>query len=87
MGHLQRALTADADDDHAHYMMAAALSVKGRSDEALQHLQRAIALNPENRTQARQDPDLDRLRQHHAFQSVLDTPADPSRRRVGSSRG
>lgn len=74
MTHLQRAITADADNDHAHYIMAAALSMRGRRDEALEHLRRAIALNPENRSQARQDPDLDNIRGHEGFRAAIDTP-------------
>jgi tetratricopeptide (TPR) repeat protein len=72
--HLQRAISADADNDHAHYIMAAALSMRGRRDEALEHLRRAIALNPENRSQAKQDPDLDNIRGHEGFRSAIDTP-------------
>ncbi|HJR61680.1 MAG TPA: tetratricopeptide repeat protein, partial [Vicinamibacterales bacterium] len=74
MSHLQRALSADADNDHAHYIMAAALSLRGRRDEAIEHLRRSIALNPENRSQARQDPDLDNLRAHEGFRGAIDTP-------------
>jgi tetratricopeptide (TPR) repeat protein len=86
LGHLQRAISADAENDHAHYIMAAALSLRGRSDEALQHLQRSIALNPENRSQARQDPDLDNLRQHHGFRNALDTAPLPRRKATAVRR-
>lgn len=86
LGHLQRALTADANNDHAHYIMAAALSLRGRRDEALEHLQRSIALNPENRSQARQDPDLDSLRGHEGFKSALDTPPAPARPKAAPRR-
>lgn len=72
LGHLQRALTADANNDHAHYIMAAALSLRGRREEALEHLQRSIALNPENRSQARQDPDLENIRSHEGFRAVIE---------------
>lgn len=72
MSHLQRALTADDSDDHAHYIMAAALSMRGRRDEAVEHLKRSIELNPENRTQARQDPDLDNIRDHQAFRAAVE---------------
>jgi hypothetical protein len=80
LNHLQRALTVDADNDHAHYIMAAALSMRGRRDEALEHLRRSIALNPENRSQARQDPDLENIRSHEAFQTAIDTPPLPRRK-------
>jgi tetratricopeptide (TPR) repeat protein len=72
LNHLQRALSADANNDHAHYIMAATLSLRGRRDEALDHLQRSIALNPENRSQARQDPDLENIRSHEGFRAVVE---------------
>jgi len=61
--------------------MAVALGMRNRSDEAIEHLQQAIALNPENRGLARQDPDLDTIRDHDRFQDALDTPPAPNRRR------
>ena len=81
MDHLQRALGDDPDSDHAHYTMAVALGMRGRTQEALEHLRDAIALNPENRALARQDPDLDAIRGDSTFRAVLDTPAAPNRRR------
>jgi tetratricopeptide (TPR) repeat protein len=86
LNHLQKALDEDPESDHAHYIMAVALNMRGRQDEALAHLRQAVALNPENRSLARQDPDLDGLRDHDAFRSVLDTPSDPARRRARSRR-
>lgn len=81
MDHLQRALGDDPDSDHAHYTMAVALGMRGRTQEALDHLRHAIAINPENRALARQDPDLDAIRSDSTFRSVLDTPPAPNRRR------
>jgi tetratricopeptide (TPR) repeat protein len=78
--HLRRAIDDDPDSDHAHYIMAVALSMRARPDEALEHLKRAVALNPDNRGLARQDPDLETLRDHDGFRAVLDTPADIRRR-------
>lgn len=86
LDHLRRALEQDPDSDHAHYIMAVALNMHGRQDEALEHLRHAVSLNPENRSLARQDPDLDGLRDHEAFRSVLETAADSSRRRVRTRR-
>ncbi len=82
MQHLQRALAADASHDHAHYMMAVASFRKGDQDAALEHLHQAVSLNPENRALARQDPDLDTLRELPGFRAALDvrvaeTPAAP----------
>ena len=84
LSHLQRALSVEADNDHAHYIMAATLSLRGRRDEALEHLKRSIALNPENRSQARQDPDLDNIRTHEGFRLALD--AAPARRKAAAAR-
>lgn len=84
--HLNRALTDDPDSDHAHYIMAVALSMRGRADDALEHLRQAIALNPDNRALARQDPDLEALRQHADFRAVLETAPDNGRRRARPRR-
>jgi tetratricopeptide (TPR) repeat protein len=86
LDHLNRALDDNPESDHAHYIMAVALSMRGRPETALDHLRQAIALNPENRSLARQDPDLDPLREHDNFRSVLDTPSDSSRRRPRARR-
>jgi tetratricopeptide (TPR) repeat protein len=81
LDHLQRALGEDPDSDHAHYIMAVALGMRGRPDEALDHLRRAIGLNPDNRGLAREDPDLESIRNHESFGSALNTPALANRRR------
>jgi tetratricopeptide (TPR) repeat protein len=86
LDHLHAALTVDPDSDHAHYIMAVALGMRARGDEAIAHLQQAIALNPDNRTLARQDPDLDTLRGHERFREALDTPPSPNRRRPAARR-
>ena len=85
LGHLQRAIASDDENDHAHYTMAAALSLRGRSEEAIRHLQRSIALNPDNRAQARQDPDLDSIRQLPGFRIALET-APAQRRKAAVAR-
>jgi hypothetical protein len=72
--HLQRALAEDARHDHAHYMMAVASAQRQDTASALDHLRRAVSLNPENRSRARQDPDLEALRDDAAFRAALDTP-------------
>jgi len=72
---LQRALGEDARHDHAHYMMAVVSARRSDSAAALEHLRQAVSLNPENRSLARQDPDLEPLRADDAFRSALDTPS------------
>jgi len=73
--HLQRALTEDARHDHAHYMMAVVSARRNDGVAALEHLRHAVSLNPENRSLARQDPDLDALRDEPAFKAALEAPA------------
>lgn len=75
MRHLQRALTEDPRHDHAHYMMAVASAQRREVGTAIDHLRRAIALNPENRSRARQDADLEPLRDEAAFRAALEPPA------------
>jgi len=78
----------DPDNDHALYMLAVAHAQRGEPAEAIAHLERAIALNPENRALAKSDPDLEPLRGDDAFRTALDTPASPrtDRRRPFRSR-
>jgi Tfp pilus assembly protein PilF len=77
--HLQRALAADAAHDHAQYMMAVASVRRNDLDAALDHLHQAVSLNPENRGLARQDPDLEPLRDLPGFRAALDAPlAEPA---------
>jgi tetratricopeptide (TPR) repeat protein len=86
LDHLQRALSEDPESDHAHYIMAVALGMRQRWQEAIDHLRQAIALNPENRTLARQDPDLESLRDHPGFKDALETAPAPNRRRPAVRR-
>jgi tetratricopeptide (TPR) repeat protein len=76
--HLQRALGEDTRHDHAHYMMAVVSARRNDTPAALDHLRQAVSLNPENRSLARQDPELDALRDEGAFKAVLDAPAADS---------
>ena len=61
----------DPDNDHALYMLAVAHAQRGDHAEAVAHLERSIALNPQNRALARRDSDLELLRDDEAFQSAL----------------
>lgn len=81
LDHLQRALTDAPDSDHAHYIMAVTLASQGQSTKALDHLKRSIELNPDNRALARQDPDLEDVRDLDGFREVIDVPASSSRAR------
>jgi predicted Zn-dependent protease len=46
--HLQILLEQDADDAQAHHSLGLLLAEAGRPEEALSHLERAAALEPEN---------------------------------------
>lgn len=69
---LRSVVEENPEDDHAHYMLAVVHALRGGLAEAVPHLLRAIDLNPENRLLARQDPDLEALRQHATVKSVLE---------------
>ncbi|MGB2713725.1 MAG: tetratricopeptide repeat protein [Vicinamibacterales bacterium] len=81
LDHLQRALTDAPDSDHAHYIMAVTLASQGQPARALEHLRRSVELNPDNRALARQDPDLEDVRELEGFRDVIDAPAGSSRPR------
>jgi tetratricopeptide (TPR) repeat protein len=81
--HLRVANQADPDHDYALYMLAAVLAIREKSDEAVPYLLRAIELNPENRTMARYDADLESLRAEERVRAALEAapPAKTERRR------
>ena len=72
ISHLRLVRDEDPDNDHALYMLAVAHAQRGEHAEAIAHLERAIALNPENRALARRDPDLEALREDDSFRATLD---------------
>jgi outer membrane protein assembly factor BamD (BamD/ComL family) len=72
ISHLRLVRDEDPDNDHALYMLAVAHAQRGEHAEAIAHLERAIALNSENRALARRDPDLEALRQDESFRATLD---------------
>ena len=75
IAHLRLVRDEDPDNDHALYMLAVAHAQRGEHAEAVAHLERAIALNPENRALARNDPDLEPLREDDAFRAALEAPS------------
>jgi tetratricopeptide (TPR) repeat protein len=72
LSHLRLVRDEDPDNDHALYMLAVAHAQRGEIAESIAHLERAIALNPENRALARRDPDLDPLHSDEAFQAAVE---------------
>lgn len=73
IAHLRLVRDEDPDNDHALYMLAVAHAQRGEHAESIAHLERAIALNPENRALARRDADLDPLHDDDAFHHALNT--------------
>jgi tetratricopeptide (TPR) repeat protein len=78
ISHLRLVRDEDPDNDHALYMLAVAHAQRGELAEAVAHVERAIAMNPENRALARTDPDLDPLRDDESFRAVLAAPRTPA---------
>jgi tetratricopeptide (TPR) repeat protein len=77
ISHLRLVRDEDPDHDHALYMLAVAHAQRDEHAEAIAHLERAIALNPENRALARRDPDLEPLHDDDAFREALETASIP----------
>jgi len=74
IAHLRLVRDEDPDNDHALYMLAVAHAQRDEHAEAIAHLERAIALNPENRALARNDPDLEPLHDDETFRAALEAP-------------
>lgn len=93
IAHLRLVRDEDPDNDHALYMLAVAHAQRDEHAEAIAHLERAIALNPENRALARNDPDLEPLHDDETFRAALEVPTnspkpiDPKRRPIRSRTG
>jgi Tfp pilus assembly protein PilF len=64
-------LTESPRADFAHYGMALLSSMTGQAEEALDHLGRAIAMNPAARIQARSDPDFIDMADDPRFTELL----------------
>jgi tetratricopeptide (TPR) repeat protein len=56
---------------HICYALAAAYSLRGDAESALQHLKGAITLRPENRIQARRDEDFHALATDARFKELV----------------
>jgi tetratricopeptide (TPR) repeat protein len=69
---LRRVRADDAENDHAEYMLAAIAAARGEHTQSLDHLRRAIELNPENRALARQDGDFEALRASDTFRLLVE---------------
>ena len=86
IAHLRLVRDEDPDNDHALYMLAVAHAQRDELAEAVAHLERAIALNPENRGLARTDPDLEPLHDDEAFRTALEAPPSSAIRQIDPKR-
>lgn len=86
--HLRTASAEAPEHDHALYMLASVLALRDEIDQAVPLLLRAIALNPDNRTLARHDPDLEPLREFESVRTALEavSPAKAERRKAPRRR-
>jgi tetratricopeptide (TPR) repeat protein len=86
--HLRTVNSEAPEHDHALYMLASVLALRDQVDEAVPLLLRAIDLNPDNRSRARHDPDLDALRDVDSVRTALEgtSHGKPERRRATQRR-
>jgi tetratricopeptide (TPR) repeat protein len=69
------------DNDLAEYMFAVVAVAVGEAEAAIPHLERAISLNPENRSLARQDDDFQMLHNRDDFRRLIESQGQGRRRR------
>ena len=77
LDHLRTASSEAPEYDHALYMLASVLALREAYVEAVPLLLRAIALNADNRTLARHDPDLEPLREFDSVRAALEATSPP----------
>ena len=67
-------VVAEAHPEYADlfYNLACCESLAGRTNDAVDHLQRAIAMSEQFRAYARDDSDLDPIRAEPAFRELID---------------
>jgi tetratricopeptide (TPR) repeat protein len=64
-------LATHPNSDFAHYGIALLNSMTGQNEDALEHLARAVELNPALRIQARTDPDFNDMADDPRFTELL----------------
>jgi TolB-like protein/Flp pilus assembly protein TadD len=69
----RRALAADPEDAGVRYNVACLYALEGETEEAITCLEDAFRVGFANRDWIERDPDLDSLRQHPRFRSLLTT--------------
>jgi tetratricopeptide (TPR) repeat protein len=84
------ALQKDAGSDAAEYLLGVALASKGDKPGALQHLARALDLNPDCRDAMFKEPELESLRETADLQALLaaavEAPRKDRRPKQGAKR-
>jgi tetratricopeptide (TPR) repeat protein len=77
----RRLVRIQPKDSRIHYNLACSLCLLGRKREAIESLSRAIQLGYDDMEWLLQDPDLNELRDHSGFQTLIETQkAHPSSR-------
>ena len=71
---LRRTASSHRKHEHIQYMLALAHALRDDVETAAEHLARAIALNPSNRLQAKQEPDFDSIRWTQPFLDAIKQP-------------
>ena len=84
---LNTALHQHPNNEDAEYMLGVALATKGDPQGAIQHLARALELNPEYRDAMRKEPELDGLRATEELQTLLAAAAAAPRREKRAKPG
>jgi tetratricopeptide (TPR) repeat protein len=69
--YLSRAQKSAPNLEHISYALAAAYSLRGNAEYALQHLKQAITLRPQNRVLARGDEDFLALASDARFRELV----------------
>jgi len=70
-GLFEQAVVAKGDYAHPHYNLACIHARKNEAEQGVKHLEAALAIKPDMRDWAAKDHDLDSLRNHPAFQSLM----------------
>lgn len=73
---LEQALRENPASAKLFYARASAHAVKGRAEAAVEDLRQAIAIEPQTRFQAVNDPDFEKIREEPSFIDIIEpTPA------------
>ena len=76
--HLNAVANEKPADANVQYMLAVAHALSHDTSLSVAHLERAIALNPDNRLLARQEPDFENIHEDDRFQDLTAPEKDMS---------